>query len=230
MKIHHSNGESTSSKCRLLTELETCIKEEFQELEESMKKSLLHAKRIGDLLNEARPHIKYGNWEAWVERNFPFTVRTARNYIAIAKSWEWISKTENFSDLLLGDALNRIRAKKAQKEGIETSDAKNQNGLLGAAPVTGLKELLSQTRQDLDHFKRISWKASAVPTRIPQIFAELEKTRKMIDDLETHIRQDFPHAGAVQKQIVPLLDQSEQVAYNTSHLVAKTLSTLCPTS
>jgi Protein of unknown function (DUF3102) len=194
MEYYHSAGEATSPQRCSLTDIETLIREEFQELNESVKKSLLHAKRIGDLLIEAKCHIKFGHWEEWVDRNFHFTVRTARNYIAIAESWEWLSKTENFSDLILGEALKCIREQKAEEKGRENRKAKEK--LLGAAPVTDLKELLSQTRHDLDYFKRISWKASAVSTWIPQVFVELEKTRKLMDEVESVIRKDFTDAGA----------------------------------
>jgi hypothetical protein len=88
MEYQHSAGEATSPKSRSLADIETLIKEEFQEHKESMRKSLFHAKQIGDLLIEAKRHIKFGHWEEWVDQKFSFSVRTARNYIAIAKSWE----------------------------------------------------------------------------------------------------------------------------------------------
>ena len=54
--------------------------------------------RIGELLIEQKNMLGHGEFISWIEKNLPFTDRTARNYMRLHRNKNEI-KTENVSDL-----------------------------------------------------------------------------------------------------------------------------------
>jgi hypothetical protein len=50
---------------------------------ESLKKSLEHAMRIGELLVEQKSELPHGLFGAWIDSNMPFSIRTAQNYMKV---------------------------------------------------------------------------------------------------------------------------------------------------
>ena len=60
------------------------IKETHRELTSAVSKGVEKALQLGALLQEARAQVPHGQWTAWVEHNFEFTIRTAQAYMSLA--------------------------------------------------------------------------------------------------------------------------------------------------
>jgi len=60
------------------------------ELQKLYYSGLEKAIRFGELLEEQKKDSKHGDFESWVEKNLPFSVRTARNYSMIFKNREFL--------------------------------------------------------------------------------------------------------------------------------------------
>ena len=53
------------------------------EVEASLKTSLQKAIRIGEILSEVKSNLKHGEFTGWINKNLPFTDRTARHYMRL---------------------------------------------------------------------------------------------------------------------------------------------------
>ncbi len=69
-----------------------------QEIGTHLRTSLVKAIEIGRLLTEQKEALPHGEFGRWVERNLPFTDRTARNYMRLHEERDRL-KTETVSDL-----------------------------------------------------------------------------------------------------------------------------------
>lgn len=70
------------------------------------RSALDHARRAGELLNEAKQQTDHGAWLPWLRQHFDFTPRTAQGYMRIAERWsELQGKSETVSHLGLREAL-----------------------------------------------------------------------------------------------------------------------------
>ncbi|MGA2940276.1 MAG: DUF3102 domain-containing protein [Syntrophobacteraceae bacterium] len=63
-----------------------------------LKMSLNKAERIGELLKEQKKNLGHGNFTDWIQKNLPFTVRTAQNYMRLHRGSALI-KNETVSHL-----------------------------------------------------------------------------------------------------------------------------------
>lgn len=73
------------------------IKAEHRAVVEALESGLDHAIRCGEYLAQARKLIRRGEWEAWVEANCEFGVRTARNYMTVFRRKDELPKREDTS-------------------------------------------------------------------------------------------------------------------------------------
>jgi hypothetical protein len=120
-----------STKPKLsLSELANAINHEHQLCQEAYKSSLLHARRTGDFLLQAKAEVKIsssGRWLPWLKENCPgISERTARAYMQIARKWEQIEKTATVADFGFKDALKLLsesgESKKPPVGGVESTD------------------------------------------------------------------------------------------------------------
>jgi len=76
----------------------------------SSRESLLHAKHCGLLLIAAKKELEHGQWLPWLETQCKIQERTAQRYMKLAGGWDLLkkAKTDNVSDLSIGEALKAI--------------------------------------------------------------------------------------------------------------------------
>ena len=74
------------------------IKDLHERFIETFKKTLDYGIRIGELLMQQKSDLKHGQFGSWIEKNLPFTDRTARNYMRLYRKRDAL-KTETVSDL-----------------------------------------------------------------------------------------------------------------------------------
>lgn len=79
-------------------------------LEIHAQKAVEYAFEIGQLLNEAKPQLKHGEWEAWLTEHCHLAQRTARAYMKLAKAYPALSEAERqrVADLPVREALKAI--------------------------------------------------------------------------------------------------------------------------
>lgn len=86
------------------------------------KAGLIKAKEAGGVLKEAKDAIKYGAFEAWVNSECDFSVRTARRYMSIYENWDRLVEgmgPGQMSIVTLEDGIAKLtQIKREQKEEI----------------------------------------------------------------------------------------------------------------
>ena len=65
----------------------------------SMRDSLEHAIRAGELLVEQKEKLQQGEWMIWVKMNCSFSHRTATNYMKVASNWQSNANLKNANDI-----------------------------------------------------------------------------------------------------------------------------------
>lgn len=116
-----------------LSELASAINYEHHLCQESYKASLVHARRTGELLLQAKSKVKSlasGRWLPWLEQNcHDIPKRTAQAYMQVAANWKQLEKSATVALFGLKDALkllsgSRVRgSKKTAVHGAESPDA-----------------------------------------------------------------------------------------------------------
>jgi hypothetical protein len=92
-----------------LADLARQIKEEHDRAEHAARPTPGHAPRAGALLLEAQDQCQRGQkkWGAWLKANVPFSGRTARVYMQVARERERLNSAAA-ADLGLGEALKLL--------------------------------------------------------------------------------------------------------------------------
>jgi hypothetical protein len=67
------------------------LRVEVERAERAWRDAVGHAIRAGELLIEAKAQVRHGEWLPWLEANFPFSERTARNYMRLARESERVA-------------------------------------------------------------------------------------------------------------------------------------------
>jgi hypothetical protein len=79
--------EISAADVTSLAKLAEAIGGEHRKVEDAARDGLWHACEAGKLLENAKASVPHGNWQAWVEANCPFALRTARLYMQVAEHW-----------------------------------------------------------------------------------------------------------------------------------------------
>lgn len=89
------------------------IIEAHNEFMESMEGAMKKAIRAGEYLLDAKEQIPYGQFQGWIEQNLPFSLRTAQNYMKIAKKQDVI---EQKGAKMLSTAYDAVKDRPAQAD------------------------------------------------------------------------------------------------------------------
>lgn len=92
-----------------LREYRTEIKDAHAEFEGGARTSIAAAKRIGAALAGAKAELEHGEFMPWVEKNCPFSCRTANAYMAVTKAIE-NSNSQSSANLLPGSIDGILKA------------------------------------------------------------------------------------------------------------------------
>lgn len=105
-------------------DLATAINDEHRKCGEALLTALDHAMRAGDLLIKAKAEIGHGNWQAWIKENFEGSLRSAQEYMRLAKKREEVEaeKARSSAPLSIDRALRAIAAPKKENPS-EASEA-----------------------------------------------------------------------------------------------------------
>ncbi len=117
-------------------------------------KTLQHAKRIGELLIEAKQMVPRGEWEEWLARCFNGKKSTAASYMRIATRWDELSpKVQCIAHFGVADAVKALAAPRPRPEPSEPpADEDEQDCTTEQDPITGnvflaLSSAVSRWRQ-----------------------------------------------------------------------------------
>jgi hypothetical protein len=98
-KLQRYNAPNERSCAEEITRLHNEIRQHAETM-------LLKAYRIGELLVEQKQKMQHGQFTQWVTDHWPFSVRTAQNYMKVFLNKDQL-KNENVS--LLSDAYNILK-------------------------------------------------------------------------------------------------------------------------
>ncbi len=59
---------------------------------------LVSALRLGEMLSKKKEELEYGNWEDFIDKNLPFTIRTAQHYLSLYNNKDKIAKVESLRE------------------------------------------------------------------------------------------------------------------------------------
>jgi len=127
-------------------------------------KSTLNMIKVGDLLHFAKDQLLgHGRFTGWIESEFPFSVRTAQRYLAIAQ----LAKGKSDTVSLLPPATVRMLAKKSTPPEI-VAEVISQADVANILSESAVEAMLSEVRETKRDAKR---KAEAAARR--------EKTKRV---------------------------------------------------
>jgi hypothetical protein len=107
IELAHSNS---------LTDLAARINAAHEAAAAALKSSVVHAMQAGELLLEAKDHVGHGGWLPWLKANFPFSDRTARLYMQVARRRADVeTKMATVADLTVREAVETIAANKPKR-------------------------------------------------------------------------------------------------------------------
>lgn len=111
------------------------------------REALEHARRAGELLLEAKTHVKHGAWLPWLKANCRFSERTARGYMRLAAGWDKLqAKSAIVADLGLRDALELLTDKSPNEQRPATISPEEQRFLDGLRAAGGCSTLAQYDR------------------------------------------------------------------------------------
>jgi hypothetical protein len=101
-----------------LTDLAARINAAHQAAAAALKDSVVHAIHAGELLIEAKEKLgRHGEWLSWLKANFPFSDRTARLYMQVARRRAEVeAKMATVADLTLRDVFVELEPKSDSAE------------------------------------------------------------------------------------------------------------------
>ena len=85
MQTTHAAQSSPTRESARLAKLAAEIRDAQAREIRSLRPALDHAVRCGQLLLQAKKIAGHGNWETWLEKNVPFSARSAREYMQLAE-------------------------------------------------------------------------------------------------------------------------------------------------
>lgn len=89
----------------------------------AIRKTLGHARRAGQLLNEAKPLVTPGHWIAWLEGDCKVERREAQRYMRIASGWDVLVQQGDVGKLTLTQALKVLSGGGSSDESAEAEAA-----------------------------------------------------------------------------------------------------------
>src|SRR5262245_30403014 len=69
------------------------INAHVERLKQGTRTQLELARKIGDLLNEAKKRVSFGQWGDWITQNLDISARTVESYMKISSGWQRIQAT-----------------------------------------------------------------------------------------------------------------------------------------
>lgn len=190
---------------------------------------------IGEKLTEAKALMDHGEWSPWLEREFGWTDRTARNYMSVARCF----KTETVSDLdidlrALYALSKRDTPEEVREAAVElartqhVSHAKVTEMLRAyAAPPKPRPRTTAEIEEDrlgwLDHwFDQIGRITKALADDIDSQACFLEETNPTPDDLAAAAKRNPEVLAHVNRGYSKLLEIKARIEHHGKLKLIKT--------
>ena len=174
-------------------ELALRITMRLQMAESHAKKAVEYAFEIGQLLNEAKPHLKHGEWEQWLAEHCHLAQRTARAYMKLAKAFPVLPEAERqrVTDLPIREALKAISTDPTPPPPKEPP-ARRVNSLEERERVKSIflnaRNQLTKTAKAIDYAMPIrGGEVAALRKKLEAVLAQLAELQQ--DDAEVQAQQ-----------------------------------------
>jgi hypothetical protein len=160
-------------------ELAEEIRKEYERAWGFRKSEVRSCMKVGALLIQAKDAVPHGAWEEWISNNFPFTTRTASNWMRMHQNKEEVERllaereSETVSDSLtmreVLKALAPSKPPKPESPAKEDQDTKNESTYAGV------------TRAARYQPKRTLEKQSEAEDQVADTTAEEEEPDEVVD-------------------------------------------------
>lgn len=140
------------SKSSSFNKLAAQIKQHCQNIVEGMRTSLEAAIAAGKALRQAKLQVQPGDWKKWVSENTDLSVRTAQQYMQLAKNEDVLAlaKAQGISLSSIAKALNVVaKSKHAKAQANTTVDDAEDEGTticMSRGPRLGAVDARTWTR------------------------------------------------------------------------------------
>src|SRR5262245_8473621 len=102
-----------------LAELATRINAEHEQFELALRDGLMHARKAGELLLEAKGQVAHGQWLTWLKDNVRCSVRTCQVYMRVTQGWSQLeANTQGIAHLTIEGAM-RLLAEADEAEALQ---------------------------------------------------------------------------------------------------------------
>ena len=171
-------GQSTAQ------ELAERISMRVRMAENHAKKALEYALEIGQLLNEAKPLVKHGEWEQWLTEHCNLASRTARAYMRLAKEYPSLPEPERqrVATLPVREAVKAIATDPTPPDTVKVLPAAAPSRRDERERVAA--SFSSTARRIQDAAKRISQWQDIKPAQVTTLRAKLQEMLTELDRLQ----------------------------------------------
>jgi len=112
-----------------LSDLAQAINREHAEVTAAAQRGLEHARRAGELLDQAKAQVGHGGWLPWLEANCEVSARTAQAYMRVARRWaELAGDAQRVADLSFREALKILAEPKVEEDQGDNSTLIDEDG------------------------------------------------------------------------------------------------------
>jgi ElaB/YqjD/DUF883 family membrane-anchored ribosome-binding protein len=112
--ISDKTTQAISQQTDSLTNLASEINSQHEQAIQHAKSSLEHARRAGELLQQAKQQIEHGKWLDWLASNCKVSFRQAQRYLKVANNWQAIAKNDAAASYLtIDEAIESVKPVKA---------------------------------------------------------------------------------------------------------------------
>ena len=128
------------------TEARIVVQQRASEIKNLMRRTVQNIIEIGEKLTEAKAQLGYGNFTKWLEHEFEWQERSARNFMRVAE----VFKTANFADLdFAASALYLLAAPSIPEQVRETAiTLANQGETITYSRAKDIINEYKQSQQD----------------------------------------------------------------------------------
>jgi len=136
------------------------INEQHQLCKQSVRTTLEHAVKAGELLEKVKREVEHGDWGQWIADNCNLSSRTAQFYMKVSRKKRQL-KNEMISHLNLSSAIKLLQKPKKKKKLIQKKKKKKTSKLPG---------------DEVDALRALSTSLTTAPQLITQIEGEKGKS------------------------------------------------------
>lgn len=152
------------------------IKAEITAAERDFESAVAHAIKAGELLLEAKANVDHGGWLAWLEANFPGSIRSAQGYMRLARN---AADAQALAHLGIEGALKQLASSTPRPS---EPDVAFDFGEIGAREAKAPRRENFDEGDGLDEFRYLEAKIAHATEMMRAPFKDMIRVADTIED------------------------------------------------